>query len=315
MNGNPSNTTIKEELDTLNETLENDKKTFEDLEFQYLEEETDWLACREDLQSQLKQLNTNIEDKQLQLLYLENQGKENVTSASTDSEYLESNLKSVLSSLDKYREELCKIDSKIVELSGKPVSSSSSEEELPITNGLSQSLFGSTELLNNRKIQVDVMSRSVNENMFYNNIEGSTSTPKRPALKAVPIDDEITPEVVKRAHSADQTDPLMKLKYNLDTSPQPIEKCKFNLSLGSDDFEVNPLENRVPSQDDIDRICKVAADAPISTSKGASTKIFDSIKEIERNRQLLLAQQGENFSFLKMDFSFKFDFSSRITCY
>jgi len=55
---------------------------------------------------------------------------------------------------------------------------------------------------------------------------------------------------------------------------------------------VNPLERRVPSQDDIDRSCKVANDAPISTSQGASTKIFDSIKEIERNRKLLLAQQG-----------------------
>lgn len=293
---NPSNTTIQEELDTLNETLENDKKTFEDLEFQYLEEETDWLACREDFQNQLKQMNTNIEDKQLQLLYLENQGKENATSASTDSEFLESNLKSVLNSLDKYRDELQKLDSKIVELSGKPLSISSSEEELPKVNGgLSESLFGSTEVLNTRKVETDIMSRSVNENMFYNNIEGSTSTPKRPALKAVAIDDEITPEVVKRAHSSDQTDPLMKLKYNLESSPQPIEKCKFNLSLGSDDFEVNPLENRVPSQDDIDRICKVAADAPISTNKGASTKIFDSIKEIERNRQLLLAQQGNFF--------------------
>lgn len=299
---NPSNPIVKEELDILNETLENDKKTFEDLEFQYLEEETDWLACREDLQHQLKQMNTNVEDKQLQLLYLENQGKENVTSASTDSEYLENNLKSVLSSLDKYRDELQKLDSKIVELSGKPISSSSSEEDLPISNGLSQSLFGSTELLNNRKVEVDIMSRSVNENMFYNNIEGSTSTPKRPALRAVAIDDEITPDVVKRVHSADQTDPLMKLKYNLDTSPQSIEKCKFNLSLGSDDFEVNPLENRVPSQDDIDRICKVAADAPISTSKGASTKIFDSIKEIERNRQLLLAQQGKSRFYEKKNF-------------
>jgi len=64
---------------------------------------------------------------------------------------------------------------------------------------------------------------------------------------------------------------------------------------------VNPLEKRVPSQDDIDRICKVTSDAPISTKGAATTKIFDSIKEIERNRQLLLAQQGK---FLKFQLSF-----------
>jgi hypothetical protein len=36
------NTSFKEEMDKTSDSLENDIKQFEDLEFQYLEEETDW---------------------------------------------------------------------------------------------------------------------------------------------------------------------------------------------------------------------------------------------------------------------------------
>jgi hypothetical protein len=100
------------------------------------------------------------------------------------------------------------------------------------------------------------------------------------------------------------SDPMLKLKYNLTTTYEMVddENCeerlaaaavKLNLSLNGEEFEVNPLEKRVPSQDDIDRISKITMDAPISTL-GASYKVKESIKEIERNRQLLLAQQGSH---------------------
>lgn len=162
------------------------------------------------------------------------------------------------------------------------------------------------------------MSKSLNENLFSNKIETLPLNNVINSLKCSVINDidaqksnddfsqgksnppmgesELEMEMETENLSAD--DPLQKLKYNLlppfdhktDDNGQIITS-NLNLSIESDDFEVNPLEKRVPSQDDIDRICRITNDAPIST-QGASYKVIESIKEIERNRQLLLTQQG-----------------------
>ncbi|XP_017770227.1 PREDICTED: pleckstrin homology-like domain family B member 1 [Nicrophorus vespilloides] len=56
------------------------------------------------------------------------------------------------------------------------------------------------------------------------------------------------------------------------------------------------LGKKIPSQDDIDRISKITIDAPINMvedSRGSlGRKTIESLKEIERNRQLHLVQQG-----------------------
>lgn len=231
----PNNACLKEELEHVCESLDSDRKTFEDLEFQYFEEESEHHACHEELkrQEQRLMLETELASLRIQLGPDEPSAEEPTSPTS-----------------------------------GRATPASNGGSSNLVNGVMSQSLFGSAELLcPKRHNQEDLMSRSVNENMFHNNkIElphGAqvTSTPKRAPLQI----------------------------YDAGS----CEQISFNLSLRSDRFEVNPLERRVPSQDDIDRSCKVANDAPISTSQGASTKIFDSIKEIERNRKLLLAQQGK----------------------
>ncbi|KAH8411626.1 hypothetical protein KR215_007694 [Drosophila sulfurigaster] len=250
----PNNACLKEELEHVCESLDSDRKNFEDLEFQYFEEESEHHACHEELKRQEQRLTLESELASLGIqLGPDEPGEESTTAATTTATTTPSH-------------------------SGRssPVANGNNSSESSssnLVNGvMSQSLFGSAELLcPKRRNDDDLMSKSVNENMFYNNnkIElphggdhnkVTTSTPKRPPLQI----------------------------YDAGS----CEQISFNLSLRSDRFEVNPLERRVPSQDDIDRSCKVANDAPISTSQGASTKIFDSIKEIERNRKLLLAQQG-----------------------
>ncbi|KAH8373239.1 hypothetical protein KR009_008037 [Drosophila setifemur] len=221
----PNNACLKEELQLVGESLDGDKKTFEDLEFQYFEEESEHHAIHEELKREEHRLTLEAELAALRI------------QIGAD-----------------------------VEEDPTPPNSPASNSASNLVNGvMSQSLFGSAELLcPKRRNQEDLMSKSVNENMFYNHkIEATTSTPKR-----------------------------LPLQLFEDVNGGSCEQISFNLSLQSDRFEVNPLERRVPSQDDIDRSCKVANDAPISTVQGASTKIFDSIKEIERNRKLLLAQQG-----------------------
>ncbi|KAH8266728.1 hypothetical protein KR018_000774, partial [Drosophila ironensis] len=212
----PNNTCLKEELQLVCESLESDRKTFEDLEFQYFEEESEHHASHEELKRQEHRLTLETELAALQ------------------------------------------------------ISSDEGESTPPNSPGLnnhgnknfargvmSQSLFGSAELLCPKQLnQENKMSKSVNENMFYN-------------------------------HKIE-----IKSNNSMSIPIQQFEDNNLNLSLQNDCFEGNPLEHRVPSQDDFDRSCKVAKDAPISTSQCASTKIFDSIKEIERNRKLLLTQQG-----------------------
>lgn len=327
MQQNSGDQSLRDDLNTTIDSLENDTKTFEDLEFQYLEEETDWLAYREELHNDLRTLTKMIDDKHSHINSLETQGIDNQQTACTDTRVIEKDLWLLLSELEKRREELKEIDRKIFAISGQQNTQSDSEEEDILEQKriggmdiMSQSLFGSQEILSSKPKEQDIMSKSVNENMFFhNNIEmlsPFTSTPKRNTLKEIDISDDIT-NITQNGHTQLQkaediqaaqedrngTDPMTKLKYNLSppfqhkspATPQMDDadrRAMLNLSIESDDFEVNPLEKRVPSQDDIDRICKVTLDAPIST-QGASYKVIESIKEIERNRQLLLAQQGK----------------------
>ncbi|XP_037932264.1 pleckstrin homology-like domain family B member 1 [Teleopsis dalmanni] len=313
----PNNECLKEEIHNVCESLENDRKTFEDLEFQYLEEESEWHAYREELNAEEKGLSTKIEEKCIELKQLEKQNLTTQNYASTDAKALNSKLITILNELKLYQEQLKSIDNSICDITGQIQPNSSDDDEniddklssstiSPplqsnlVTGVMSQSLFGSAELLCPKRTTEDIMSKSVNENMFYNNrIElpcaNATSTPKRTQLKIIDITENELKNTSDKPPKSPRlpNDPLLRIKQNMSENEDVAqnERVKFNLSLGSDDFEVNPLEKRVPSQDDIDRICKVTLDAPIST-KGASTKIFDSIKEIERNRQLLLAQQG-----------------------
>ncbi len=315
---------LEEDLETVKESLENDTKTFEDLEFQYLEEETEWLAYREELHHDLKMLTKLINEKQKHILNLENQGIDNQATACTDTKNIEKSLWTLLNDLEKSREELKDIDKQIFDISGQQNTQSESDEEfdVPKRNGIdimSQSMFGSAEILSAKPKDQDLMSKSMNEDHFFNSIEMPSinlnqfaSTPKKNQIKPIDASEEVTKisqtghDQLRKAEEADtctetngDSDPITKLKYNLsppfdhktNASDEASRKANLNLSIESDDFEVNPLEKRVPSQDDIDRICKVTLDAPIST-QGASYKVIESIKEIERNRQLLLAQQG-----------------------
>lgn len=314
---------IKEELNQTCESLENDTKTFEDLEFQYLEEETDWLAYREELHSEQKTVSKRIEEKRKHIQALETQGIDNQNTACLDTKNIEKELWTLLNNLEKCREELKTVDTLLFELSGQKNSLSDSDEDLGMANRgrndiMSQSLFGSQDILSTKPAQsTDIMSKSVNENLFFNRIEmpsfndteqqysnglnkvsrKNSGSREIDVFRQTSEDNRRSLEIKGKDRIADAADPLQKLKYNLSPpfdhkSPSNDDrKVNLNLSIESDDFEVNPLEKRVPSQDDIDRICKVTLDAPIST-QGASYKVIESIKEIERNRQLLLAQQG-----------------------
>lgn len=319
MRNNSQDQSLREDHNKTVEKLENERKLFEDLEFQYLEEEAEWLSHREELQKDSTILNKSIDEKKIKIGNLEKSTIDNQNIATNDTKKLEENLITLLKDLEKSRIELKNLDQSIFEISGQQQTQSDSDDdvEVPIKmqNKMSQSLFGSNEILtmNNKANSNDIMSKSVNENMIFaaNKIEylsdHFSSTPKKGLeLRSLSLSNDSIdhsssqnsmPALFSRQNS-NESDPLLKLKYNL-SSPPSESKSKsssptvnLNLSLESDDFEVNPLDKRVPSQDDIDRISKVTADAPITTLGAASVKVKESIKEIERNRQLLLQTQG-----------------------
>lgn len=324
---------LKDELAQTIALLENDTKTFEDLEFQYLEEETEWMAYREELHSEQKLLKLRIDEKRTHIDELEVQGIDNQNTACVDTKNIEKDLFALLNDLEKCREELKTIDTLLIEFSGhkNAMPSDSDDDFSSIQNGgkhkdiMSQSLFGSQEILAPAKQHktVDVMSKSLNENLFSSKIETLSFSDVNDAFKNNVEHTKIkwnstdntnrnssgsassaSPKAIDTPTSSSdgnsvKPDPLQRLKYNLSppfdhkNGDENHKTANLNLSIESDDFEVNPLEKRVPSQDDIDRICKVTLDAPIISTQGASYKVIESIKEIERNRQLLLAQQGK----------------------
>nr|XP_022904346.1 pleckstrin homology-like domain family B member 1 [Onthophagus taurus] len=67
------------------EILDNERKTFEDLEFHHLEEEADWLASREELQREIVDLSQKIDEINSQIIDLDYQ--QSVTSSTNAEEY------------------------------------------------------------------------------------------------------------------------------------------------------------------------------------------------------------------------------------
>ncbi|KAG8039952.1 hypothetical protein G9C98_000669 [Cotesia typhae] len=79
---------LTDKLHVQQNALETEKKTFEDLEFQHLEEEASKLATREELQKCLSELSHKIEVRKVQLNNLESQRNDAKTSAMKESKAL-----------------------------------------------------------------------------------------------------------------------------------------------------------------------------------------------------------------------------------
>lgn len=287
------------------------------------------------MQKEIKKLTRQVKDKQQHIEKLEKQDKESHASACLDTKQIEKQIFELSKDLEVNRERLKNVDKEIFDISGQEIEHTDDEEEENdvarsnvISDVMSQSLFGSHEMLSQGDGKGDMMSKSMNENMLLRNVESGkrlefTSTPIRMGFD---MNKEISDLLNTKGHrlkEAEKTskklqffkrsnenvsDPLLRLKYDLNTDVPPAKparhipveskdsKAELNLSLEEDNFIVNPTTSpkRVASQDDIDRISKITNDSPLVSTQGASDKVKESIKEIEKNRQILLAQQGSH---------------------
>ncbi|CAK1549110.1 unnamed protein product [Leptosia nina] len=78
-----------EELQNAQDILDNESKIFEDLEFQHLEEESELLSNKEDLQNELILLNKKIEAQKTRILTLKSEANNNLTSALEETKILQ----------------------------------------------------------------------------------------------------------------------------------------------------------------------------------------------------------------------------------
>lgn len=166
--------TIQEELDRTLETLDNDKKMFEDLEFQYLEEESEWLSKREELLMRLKLIKRRILKMRSHTNGLQQQTFYYQQVACDDTKDLEQDLLLMIQELEQKREVLKEIDKQIVSLRNSQLSTENKEDvDFDKSNLLSLSLIGWNHSLINVTPRSDLMSRSLNENLLFSNIESS----------------------------------------------------------------------------------------------------------------------------------------------
>ncbi|XP_064292926.1 uncharacterized protein LOC128681249 isoform X2 [Plodia interpunctella] len=82
------NAATLEELQNAQDILDNETKIFEDLEFQHLEEESELLANREDLQNEIMVLSKKIEAQKSRILILKSEANSNLTSALDETKIL-----------------------------------------------------------------------------------------------------------------------------------------------------------------------------------------------------------------------------------
>lgn len=127
---NMYNSCLQEEYHKLNESLENDSRMFEDLEFQYLEEESEWHGYREELNAELKALLLKIEEKRYEGEHQKlNKSINTIAALSNKSEMLNDQLLKVMKDLA-----ICKEHLRILKIKLKEIPENIDHHNLNITN-------------------------------------------------------------------------------------------------------------------------------------------------------------------------------------
>ncbi|KAJ8967448.1 hypothetical protein NQ317_018305, partial [Molorchus minor] len=273
------------------EQLDNERKTFEDLEFHHLEEEADWLASREELQREILDLTKRIEILEAQINDLEQQKLDTSRTNTNEFKMIEKQKMECLVRLEEIRNRLKSIDNELLmysneeseqEISSDTDSDKSKELDKQLSNmSLNKmSNLSCSIIVSNSKIPSDHMynmSQSFNEKLLHE--------------KSI-LENGI--DLFKNLFTC-STDLLKNLsKVAEDWATLRVRACVDQRGAVRLSGPVCP-KKKFPSQDDIDRISKVTSSAPINIDEGhgfLGRKTIESLKEIERNRHLHLCQQG-----------------------
>ncbi|CAO1425513.1 unnamed protein product [Diamesa hyperborea] len=269
---------LEAQLDGAIELLENEKKIFEDMEFQYLEEETEWFSFREEFKENIKSFTHLIKEKEISVRGLEQIKLENEKLSLEEQKSLEIKMVHLKKNLEIEREKLKSIQTNNNLVEENSVKCSSTENVLFLSPNNSfkfqNQLCDTNDLLfkppESSKKQ-DMMSKSFNENMFFYN--KNIETPAFDSFKT---------------NSSESNKSKFMKSFNMNFS---FDEDLLR-TIGSQDNICLEEQNRTPSQDDIDRISEITTRAPILTKEEGNYKIKKSIEAIEKNRQLFLTTRA-----------------------
>ncbi|XP_044730824.1 pleckstrin homology-like domain family B member 1 [Chrysoperla carnea] len=326
----PEYVNIQLTLTKSQDMLENERKCFEDLEFHHLEHEANLLATREELQREIQDITQQIDKRTKQIQELDAQKVEAFDHTTYESKELERNLLTCLRNLEEYRNRLRSIDTELESLTGQKLDYYSDNELLSDEDSADSIKSQLKNKLENIKLLKNQLSNMEKENMRRDSssidkkqqkIKSSQEhkqhqSPTTPTTVTTPsstatyqvngINSENSSSYSKQIDIMSQSFHEMFLndKSSPDTrlfKPQQQQNSSQLLSMS---FHENFLkfghlspEGKTPSQDDIDRISKVTSDAPMDLGENTASlgrKTIESLKEIERVRQIHLIQQGSH---------------------
>lgn len=123
------NEDLCKERSKIADELENDIKVFEDLEFQYFEEETEWQQQRDEMQKDIQKLRWQVNEKRDHIKKLQKQDSDSHATSCLDTRHIETQIFGLLKDLEINRERLKLIDKEIFEISGQELDRDTDTEE------------------------------------------------------------------------------------------------------------------------------------------------------------------------------------------
>ncbi|VEN37008.1 unnamed protein product [Callosobruchus maculatus] len=163
---------VFEEYLQAQEQLDNERKTFEDLEFHHLEEEADWLASREEMQREIIDLSNRIEHLKVQIRELEQQMLNASKINSNEFKSIEKHKMECRVRLEEVRNRMKCIDDELSRFSNEESepeisSDTDSDRSRELDNALSKVTdLSCSVIVSYSKIPDDNMSQSFNEKLL-----------------------------------------------------------------------------------------------------------------------------------------------------
>lgn len=112
-------TATMEELQNAQDILDNESKIYEDLEFQHLEEESELLSHREDIQNDIALLTKKIDAQKSRILTLKSEASDNLTSALDETKILQAEYVRLLNKVEEMTSQVQEKERELQELVNK----------------------------------------------------------------------------------------------------------------------------------------------------------------------------------------------------
>ncbi|XP_059491126.1 pleckstrin homology-like domain family B member 1 isoform X2 [Neocloeon triangulifer] len=291
---------ISDQLRHQQEILEAERKTFEDQEFQHMEQEAVWEAGREELAREMAEIIANLDERKAALMELESQREEAAEAAMNHTELVERQLDTPLKQLEEGRFRLREIEAQLKELTkeglvpardSSPEGSSDADESSAQMSPQKSSAALSPQELGERISQVTSQAPidMKNGSLGRKTIESLKEIEKNRQLLLAKQGREVIEEERKRVQALKRR-VQDEVRAQWEERRQREANCNSLNSVGSEESTSSDMPTESASSDEAaEKQVKPAADSPISSHEGKDQKNpSDSaqVKQQEAERDL-----------------------------